>query len=178
MAVRFRVFAVVSLAVAIAAVPVLAESYTLVLKNGNTFQTRYQPEDASWDPEKLTFLDEVGNLIALPKGDVDRITTETENRGFGHVLNSTTVAIGWAPNDAVDPDSEEGKAVIAAEDAFAAAAEGAPPIYTQEQFVEPSAATGLPITFGGGTVPPMGGVNTQPIISEPPSAPVTAPPGQ
>jgi hypothetical protein len=172
MAVRFRVFAVVLLAAAVVAVPAFAESFTVLLKNGNSSQTRYQPEDASWDPEKLILLDEVGNLISVPRADVDRITTETENRGFGHVLNSTTVAIGWAPNDAVDPDSDEGKAVIATQQAADAAAAAAPPVYTQEQFVEPSAATGLPLSFGGGTTPPMGSAG-EPVTAQP-----SGPPGQ
>jgi hypothetical protein len=167
MAVAPRRFAVALLAAVIAAGPALAESFTLLLKNGNSFQTRYQPEDASWDPEKLIFLDEVGNLIALPKSDVDRITTETENRGFGHVLNSTTVAIGWAPNDAVDPDSDEGKAVVAAEDAAAAAAAAAPRVYDQQQFVEPSAASGLPLSFIGGNVTPPLGSAAEPSTAQP-----------
>ena len=47
------------------------------------------------------------------------------------------MALGWAPNDGLDLDSEEGKALLAAEAAAAAAAGQAPPVYNQQQFVEP-----------------------------------------
>lgn len=177
MAARNRFFAS-ALVGALAALPAFAESYTIALKNGNSFLTRYQPEDASWDAEKLVFLDEHGNLIALAKADVDSITTELENRGFGHVLNSTTLAIGWAPNDAIDPDSDEAKAAAAAGAAgqMGGGQQEAPPIYNQEQFVEPGAATGLPLSMvgAGNYTPPMGGGT----VGEPTAVGTTPPPGQ
>ena len=177
MAARNRFFAL-ALVGSLVALPALGETYTLTLKNGNTFLTRYQPQDASWDAEKLVFLDEFGNQIALAKSDVDTLTTEFESRGFGHVLNSTTVAIGWAPNDAIDPDSDEGKAA-AAQDALAGSGQQAPPpVYNQEQFVEPGATGGgLPLSFigAGNYTPPMGsaaGSGAEPVTvgSTPPPA--------
>jgi hypothetical protein len=166
---RYRLLAFVLVGVC-AALPAFAEAYTIQLTNGTTFLTRYQPEDASWDADKLVFLDEAGNLVALAKGDVETISTESENRGFGHVLNSTTLAIGWAPNDALDPDSEEGKSASVTQQAEDAAAALAQPVYNQQQFVEPSAATGLPLSFigAGNVTPPMGGSGAEPVQSPPP----------
>jgi hypothetical protein len=161
MSARTRFFALAaSVAVlgALAALPAGAEINTITLQNGTTFLTRYQPQAASWDAAKIVFLDEFGNQISLPKGDVVTIQTDLENRGFGHMLNSTTMALGWAPNDALDPDSEEGKAALQAEQQRAGMPE-APPVYNQEQFVEPGQATGIPmglVGYGSGFTPAMG----------------------
>ncbi len=158
MSVRFRSLAVALVAVALIAVPASAEYFTITLKNGSTFITRYQPEDASWNPDKMIFLDEWGNLTSLHKSDVESIQTEVENRGFGRVINSTTIALGWAPNDALDPDSDEGKAALEQDRRADLADSLAPPVYNQQQFVEPSAASGIPLSFigAGNTTPPLG----------------------
>jgi hypothetical protein len=177
MGVRTRCFALAVVAVvgAFSALPAAAEVYTITLQNGTTFLTRYQPEDASWDAAKLVFLNEQGNQISLPKADVTSIATEMENRGFGHMLNSTTMALGWAPNDAIDLDSDEGKAALQAEQR--AGQQEAPPVYNQEQFVEPGAATGLPLSMigAGNYTPPMGsasGSGAEPLQSgSPPPSP-------
>jgi len=165
---RFLVLAAsVAVVGALAALPAAADVYTITLQNGTTFQTRYQPQDASWDAAKVVFLDEHGNQLSLLKSDVVTIETDLENRGFGHMLNSTTMALGWAPNDALDPDSDEGKAAAQAEQQRAGQPE-APPVYNQEQFVEPGAATGLPLSLvgAGNYTPPMGsaaGSGAEPI---------------
>jgi hypothetical protein len=170
MSARLRILAVALVAVAVCALPAAAEYYTITLKNGATFTTRYQPEDASWDPDKMIFLNEWGNSVSIVKDDVESISTSLENRGYGHMLNSTTIALGWAPNDAIDPDSEEGKAALEQQRLADAAAALAPPVYNQEQFVEPSAATGIPLSFvgAGNTTPPMGEPITAPPVSTPP----------
>ena len=113
----------------------------------------------------MVFLDEWGNLISLHKAEVESITTDTENRGFGKVINATTIALGWAPNDALDPDSDEGKAALEQQERAALAESLAPPVYNQDQFVEPSQASGIPLSFvgAGNTVPPMG----EPITTAP-----------
>ncbi len=181
MSARSRVFALaaaVAVFGALAALPAAADVYTITLQNGTTFQTRYQPQAASWDAAKIVFLDEFGNQLSLPKADVVTIQTDLENRGFGHMLNSTTMALGWAPNDALDPDSDEGKAALQAEAQRAMMPE-APPIYNQEQFVEPGQATGIPmglVGYGSGYTPPMGspsGPTGEPVVTggAPPPSP-------
>ncbi len=150
---------------ALSALPAAADVYTITLANGTTFQTRYQPEDASWDPAKLVFLDELGNRLSLAKSDVVSIATDLETRGFGHMLNSTTMALGWAPNDALDPDSDEGKAALQAEAQRAMMQGSAQPVYNQQQFVEPGALSGLPVW--------MTGINAVPQVQ--PSQPSSPP---
>jgi|JI10StandDraft_1071094.scaffolds.fasta_scaffold74500_4 hypothetical protein len=132
-----------------------ATVYTVALKNGTTFETRYQPEEASWDPEKVVLMTEYGNRISLAAADIESVTIDSESRGFGHQLNNTTMALGWAPNDALDANSEEGKAALALDAAAAAAAAAAPPVYNQQQFVEPGALTGLPVWMTGSNSVPQ-----------------------
>ena len=134
---------------AFAALPVSAAVYTVTMKNGTTFDTRYQPEEASWDSQKVVLLTEFGNRIALPAAEIDSVTVDSESRGFGHQMNSTTMALGWAPNDALDPSTPEGQAAMAAEAAAAASAASAPQVYNQQQFVEPGQLSGLPVWMTG-----------------------------
>jgi len=149
------VLLVVAAMAAFCALPASATVYTVTLKNGTTFDTRYQPEQASWDGDKVVLLTEFGNRIALSAADIDSVTIDSESRGFGHQLNSSTMVLGWAPNDAIDPSSDEGKAAMAADAAAAAAAAQAPPVYNQQQFVEPGATTGLPVWVTGTNAVPQ-----------------------
>lgn len=137
-----------TMAVLLLAASASAEIFTVTLTNGNTFTTAYKPQDASYDPGKYVLLTAPGNIISLDKADVAEITSETESRGFGTIINSTTIAIGPAPNDAPSPDQ-----VVAAQDA---AANRRPLInvpqprnFTTQQFAEPNqGGGGLPVTFG------------------------------
>ncbi|HLF56167.1 MAG TPA: hypothetical protein VI942_04900 [Thermoanaerobaculia bacterium] len=131
-----RALLLVALAFAVAA-PASAAVYTLHLKNGTTFETRYEPEDAPWDAQKLVFVNEWGNLMSLAKAEVDRVDTDVEVAGFGHQLDSTTVALGWAPNDAPAPGSQGAveRATAQADEAAAALAPttAVEPIYDVNQ---------------------------------------------
>lgn len=125
-----RSLALTALALAVA-VPASATVYTIHLQNGTTFETRYQPEDAPWDANKIVFTNEWGNLMALPRDLIVRIESAVEASGFGHQLDTTTVALGWAPNDA----PADGRAVAermaaqATANADAGATAGDEPIY-------------------------------------------------
>ncbi len=155
---------VLGLTALLVALPASAAVYTVTLHNGSTFETRYQPEQASWDPGKIVLLSEWGNRIALAVEDVASIATDTESRGFGHQLNNTTMALGWAPNDLVDPNSDEGKAAAAAEQAQAAIQALTPQVYDQQQFVEPTQTTGLPVWVTGvNAVPQVAPNQPQPV---------------
>lgn len=129
--------------------PAAAVTYTIKLVDGGEFQSRYQPEEASWDTTQILFLTDVGNWIAIAKDDVESVTTDTENKGFGRVIDSTTIALGWAPNDAEVP--EEGGAPADPMAALRALLDRPAQSYDIEQFVEPSdTGGGLPVTFGAG----------------------------
>ena len=162
---RFAALSVLLVVAAIgafSALPASAAVYTIMLKNGTTFETRYQPEQASWDVDKVVLLTEFGNPIALAGADIESISVDSENRGFGHQLNDTTMMLGSAPNDALDPSSEEGKAALAAE-AAASSGTQASPAYNQQQFVDTGATTGFPGW--------MTQVNAVPQVAPPPSPP-------
>jgi hypothetical protein len=127
---RALAFGVLALAVA---APSSAAVYTIHLKNGTTFETRYEPTEAPWDAGRIVFTNEWGNLMTLSRADIDRVETDVEASGFGHQLDSTTIALGWAPNDAPAPGSEAAaeRAQIQADEAAAAAmpAVSTEPIY-------------------------------------------------
>jgi hypothetical protein len=90
------------LVLAITAFPAAAEVYHIRLHNGSVFDTTVQPEQSSWDPNVVLVLSDVGNWIGLDQRDIDRVDTESQVRGFGIAINNTTIAIGWAPNDAAE----------------------------------------------------------------------------
>ena len=116
------------------AAPLTAAVFVVHLTNGTSFSSRYRPVDAEWDASKVVFNDEWGNRIALSKSDIDRIDTDVELSGFGHVIDNSTVAVGWAPNDAPEEGSAEAPARLAAQAAGAEgdAGPGAEPIYNSE----------------------------------------------
>lgn len=153
-----------------------AQQFTIELKNGTTFLSRYPPEEAPWDSTKIVFLSEFGNLISISTAEVASVKSEAELKGFGHMLNATTIALGWAPNDAIDPDSEEGRSQAALDryyEALGAANQPAQPA-SVEQFVDPSQAgqsgqSGL--AYG------MWGLGAAPPPPPPPLMPMPLPPG-
>lgn len=122
----------------LAVAPLSATVYKVTLKNGNVFETRYQPEDASWDAGKIVLLDEMGNLIALSKDDVQEVLSDIEAKGYGTVIDNTTMYLGWAPNE-----GEEGTAEGAAAAAAQATGQEEPNL-TYNQFVEPDQTQGMP----------------------------------
>lgn len=136
-------------AVALVAVPATAEVFTIKLQNGSIFESRYQPMEADWDPEQIVFVDELGMKIALAKADVESVTSAVETSGFGTVIDSTTIDLGFLPNDM--PTEEELQAgdprnviqrMLDQQQLY-----DQQPSYDQQQFVEPSATGGgIPVT--------------------------------
>lgn len=149
--------------------PAAAEIFHVELADGEVFDTRYQPEEASWDSTLVLLLTDTGNWIAVPKAEISAITTETENKGFGQVIDTTTVVLGWAANDAPLPGEESEFSAIERLQQFYQDQQ-AQQDYTVDQFVEPGEAGrggGLPAygasappsftyfgSFGGTTVTP------------------------
>jgi hypothetical protein len=138
-------FAVFALLVAGFSTAATAAVYTITLNNGATFESRYPPERASWDASKVVFLTDFANRIAFLESDIASVAVDTETRGFGYQIDTATMALGWSPNDALDPDSEEGQKALAAQVAADAYKNALPPVYNQQQFVEPSATSGMPL---------------------------------
>ena len=113
--------------------PASAAIFVIHLNNGTTFETRFEPRDTEYDANKIMFLDEVGNLVAVAKSEVARIESDVEASGYGHVIDDTTIALGWAPNDAPEAGTAEDQA---RQDAIQAAGRtqgpAAEPIYDVE----------------------------------------------
>lgn len=137
--------------------PAIAEVFRVQLKNGNQFTTRYQPKVAEWDENKIVFLTDVGNRISLHVDDIADVSADSEVKGFGTVIDTTTIVLGWAPNDA----PAEGD--VSAEDQFQQYLDSlvsSRPENTVRQFVNSEDAGqggGLsPWEFGGGN---LGGGN-------------------
>lgn len=152
--------------VLVVAAPAVAEVFHIELADGSVFDSRYKPEEASWDSSLLLLLTDYGTWIALPKDDVASIVTETESKGFGMVIDTTTIVLGFAANDAPNP---EDAAELSAVDRLQQLIESqAPQDYTVQQFVEPGSAGrdtgGLPAY--GAQAPPtynlLGGPSASP----------------
>jgi hypothetical protein len=92
---------------AFASAPADAQAYRITLKNGNTFVAKYEPEQASFDSTKMIIFTDVGNRIALSQDDIEEVTIDIENRGFGKMIDNTTIVVGYSANDA--PGGEIGE---------------------------------------------------------------------
>ena len=165
-----RATALFVLLMLVAVTPMMAAAYRVQLKNGNTFETRYQPKLAEWDENKVVLLTDVGNRITLNKADIVDIVHDTQAKGFGTMLDTTTLVLGWAPNDApteTDPSAE------AQFQAYLDSLRGDRRVNTVNQFVntEDAGQGGLSTwEFSGGnfTGGPQG--NVQPVFVPPPPA--------
>lgn len=167
------------LALGLAALPAAAEVYHVNLTNGAEFESRYPPEEASWDANTLLFITETGNWIGVPRAQIESVKAEVETRGHGTRLNSTTIYMGRAPNINQTPEQE-----ASAQDRQLqylqqlVEQQGQQQDFTVEQFVEPSEAGkagGLPAGYGSGAT--AGGVTTIPIpVPAPAPAPAAPPP--
>ena len=108
-----RLIVVLTLFLAAAAVHAAGTgtSFTVTLKNGTTFETRYRPVQAEWDPKVSMINTSQGNWIALMNDDIVDVSSAAERSGFGYQVDTTTIYLGWSPNDLVGED-EEGKAKL------------------------------------------------------------------
>jgi hypothetical protein len=134
-----------------AAAPAGADLFTVTLSNGTTIESRYQPQEASWDSGMVLLMTEVGNWIGVRKDDIADVSSEMVRRGFGIPINTTTVLLGTAPNDAaVAPGADEkggaNDPVLRALQAIQAQQQQQQERqnYTIQQFVEPEETQGIP----------------------------------
>jgi hypothetical protein len=157
--------------------PASAEIFVVTLHNGGTFESRHEPRQAAWDAGMLELITDTGLPIALPKSLVREVTAQSETKGFGRVLNTTTVDLGFAPNDVVEAEKGAGRPPSVMEQAFTDR------IFDTQQFAEPSQAGvhapsgGIPVSSLGGYGGGGGGaaVPSAPVAPRP-SAPPAAPP--
>lgn len=171
--------AVIALAglAALTAAPAQAEVFHVNLRNGTTIDTLYQPQQATWDPNVVILLSDAGNWIGVDQRDIDNVVSESQIRGYGIALNFNTVAIGWAPNDAIDPaalqTNPQAATLQALQNIYQQQQEQAH--YTIPQFVSTEQTAGIPARLVGGAVAP--GVQAPlPQVQLPlPAAPAPAP---
>lgn len=83
-----------------------AAQFTITLTNGTTFETRYRPVEVDWDENVVLLNTDRGNLIALPKDEIADVSSSAEVRGFGYQVDTTTIYLGFSPNDLVSQDEE------------------------------------------------------------------------
>jgi len=140
------------------AAPASATTWKVALVNGNEFESRYQPEEASWDATQVLLLTEQGNLIALDRAEIVRVSADVEDRGFGTVIDTKTISLGILPNDAdvPDPAGEELSTAQVLQRYLEAQQAQPAPDYTVQQFVDPIEAGGggLPVGYATSAPPP------------------------
>jgi len=165
-----RVLLLASSLVALA-LPLRAEIFTVKLSNGTAFETRYKPKQAAWDPSVLVVIDETGLEIALPKSLVASVDAQSETKGFGKVINTTTLDLGFAPNDL----TAEQQAASQAQQQMGGLQQFFNKSFDQKQFVDPSdAGGGVPVfgaTGGYGGYTPVPQVAPMPAPAPAPSTP-------
>ncbi len=142
----------------IASLPAAAAVFEVKLKNGNTLETRYQPTVAGWDEGKILLVTAVGNRISLDRDDVDVITSETETKGYGKVIDTTTILLGMTANDAPVPGGEAPDPQMQLLNYLQQQDSQTAPPFTVQQFAEPNSGGGLPIGFAQTVTPPLGRV--------------------
>ena len=161
-----RSLACVSLALLASAVPAGAEVFFVTLNNGTTIESAYQPQAASWDPGMVLLLTETGNWIGLPKADIQEVRSETQIAGYGRAIDDKTFELGFAPNDAADPNAEpadpaEERAQRAEQRLYEQQQEfdrrQAEQNYTVRQFVNTEDLQGIPSRFIGSPTGPTPG---------------------
>lgn len=132
----------------LAAPPAAAESYIVTMNDGAVFESRYQPEEASWDPAVVMLLTEYGNWIALHRSDIADVTTDVESRGFGKVIDTNTISLGVLANDAIPPEEQPEPDSFQQLQQFLTQQNQQSQDYSVNQFAEPGELTGgLPVGY-------------------------------
>ena len=157
------------LALALLAAPASADVYYVTLTNGSVITTAHQPQQASWDPNMVLLLTEVGNWIGFPKDQIQGVRAEDPTQGFGIRISDKAIALGRSPNDLPNGDeSTKSKADLLTERYLSLAErqlalQEARQNYSIQQFVEPgSGNSGIPVSYGVGFSPmgSLGGFGT------------------
>jgi hypothetical protein len=151
--------ALLAVLVLLSTLPAIAEIYYLTLKNGNTFETRYRPQIASWDENKVLLITSMGNRISLNRSDIAEVESHSQIHGYGTVIGNNTIALGIAPNDAALPEEAQDPQARLMSWIDGMNSQNQRPDYSVQQFVDPEDAGmtgGLPAwdlapgSIGGG----------------------------
>ncbi|HEX2255008.1 MAG TPA: hypothetical protein VHQ65_17210 [Thermoanaerobaculia bacterium] len=167
---------IVALALLAGAAPAGAATWIVELENGNRFESRYQPEAASWDSSLVLLLTSAGNHIALERDDIASVRSDVEEQGFGTVIDNKTISLGLAPDHLAAPGTEGGAPESPEMQMLRAFMESQQPAQQQNinvpQFVDPGMAgfAGLPAS---GVV--TGGAPATAPLAPPGNAPFAAP---
>jgi hypothetical protein len=138
---------------ALPALPASAEVYTVTLTNGSTVETQYQPQEAAFDKDMVLLMTEVGNWIGVRRDEIESVVSDAESSGFGKVIAKNTVLLGWAANDAADPNAPQPEGQRQ-DPGMSLAAQVLQNLYQQRQeqqsytvpqFVQPNQTQGIPM---------------------------------
>jgi hypothetical protein len=154
------------------ALPAGADIYHVKLSSGTVIDTRYQPQDASWDKGMVLLLTEVGNWVGVRKDEIESVTAENATRGFGVTIRNNTISLGVAPNDQPNPNGDKNAVAL---DRLTQAIQGLSQSqqqrpYTIQQGVSSEQTQGIPSGFIGG-----GGGQQQQQVPIPVPIPTAAP---
>lgn len=155
----------VLIVLALLALPALAaaEVYTVTLTNGSVLETAYQPQEAAFDRNIVLLMTDVGNWIGVRKDEIESVRSDAELGGYGKVIEKNTILLGWAANDAANPDEPAQQGQGKTDPALSATAQALQNLYDQrqaeqnysiKQFVQPNQTQGIPARMIG-TSPPQ-----------------------
>jgi hypothetical protein len=141
------------LAVALFAAPASADVFHVTLANGTVIDTSSQPQQASWDPDMVLLLTEVGNWVGFPKSEIQSIRAEDPTQGFGVRISDKAIDLGRSPNDLPEQTNRSRQEdlndrLYALTERMLQQAEQQQN-YTVQQFVEPDQTLGIPVGLGG-----------------------------
>jgi hypothetical protein len=171
------------LSLALLALPAAADVFHVTLKNGSEVLTTTQPQQASFDPNMILLLTEVGNWVGFSRDEIEGIRAEDPTDGYGVRISDNVIALGWSPNDLPGADTKAADV----NDRFASLAERMLEMQEQQQrysinqFVQPEATQGIPASFGGYTGGATAGfgfgapLNTAPLDQQDRLTPVMPP---
>ena len=128
-----------------------AGTFTVTLTNGTTFETRYRPVTADWDEDLVLLATDRGNRIALRKDEIAAVVSSVEESGFGYQVDTTTLYLGWSPQDQLEEGEGDGSGAGADSQNQAFAPE--PTTFTIQQFVNPDSTGGIELPSYVGNPP-------------------------
>src|ERR1700709_642417 len=137
---------------ALLAVPASADVFFVTLTNGTVIETARQPQQASWDPNMVLLLTEVGNWVGFSKDEIKNVRSEDPQQGFGIKISDKAIALGRAPNDLPGAKTKQEEAA----DRYLEYANRLLDImdhranYSVRQFSEPNSSQGVPMSYGVG----------------------------